>query len=114
VGKSAGRGIRRYLVSTLDSASRQRYVDRLKADLRNNNKGFYMDRTNSQATLSPCVRLFIELLLKEVGEVNSSECANSVSCRARRHGGTELDRSGMMLVGRRANSVLVVRHSVSR
>jgi hypothetical protein len=33
-----------------------------------------MDRTNSQmANLSACVRLFIELLLKEVEELNSSE-----------------------------------------
>ncbi len=43
-----------------------------------------MHRTNSPAKLSPCVRLFIELLLKEVGEVNSSECSPSVSCRTRR------------------------------
>jgi hypothetical protein len=40
--------------------------------------------TNSPAKLSPCVRLFVELLLKEVGEVNSSECSPSVSCRTRR------------------------------
>ena len=84
VGKSAGRGIRRYFVSTSDPASRQRFVDRLKADLRNDDKGLYMRRTNSRARLSPCVRLFIELLLKEVGEVNSSECFPSVSCRTRR------------------------------
>jgi hypothetical protein len=38
-----------------------------------------MDRTNSRiANLSPCIRLFIELLLKEVDELNSSECAVSV------------------------------------
>jgi hypothetical protein len=43
-----------------------------------------MHGTNSQANLSPCVRLFIELLFKEVGEVDSSECSPSVSCRTRR------------------------------
>jgi len=43
-----------------------------------------MHRTNSLAKLSPCVQLFVELLLKEVGEVNSSECSSSVSCRTRR------------------------------
>jgi len=73
-----------------------------------------MDGTDSQANLSPCVRLFIDLLFKEVGEVKSSECANSVSCRASRHEGRSLDRSGIMLAGCGASDVLLVRHSVSR
>jgi hypothetical protein len=39
-----------------------------------------MDRTNSRiANLSPCVRLFIDLLSDEFVEVNSSESAVSVS-----------------------------------
>ena len=42
-----------------------------------------MDRTNSH-DCSPCVRLFIELLFKEVGGVNSSEFSSSVLRRARR------------------------------
>jgi hypothetical protein len=43
-----------------------------------------MDRINSEAKLSPCVRLFIELMLKEIGEANSSEWSFSVSRRTTR------------------------------
>jgi hypothetical protein len=42
-----------------------------------------MDRTNSH-DCSPCVRLFIELLFKEVGGMNSREFSSSVLCRVRR------------------------------
>ena len=72
VGKAEGHGIRRYFVLMSDSTS-------TKSIPTKNNKGFYMDRTDFYANLRPCVRLFIELLSNEFGEVNSSENAVSVS-----------------------------------
>ena len=68
-----------------------------------------MHTTNSPAKLSPCVRLFIELLLREVSEVNSSECSPSVSYRPRRDDialtvRKAFDTPGPVLIGVHVNS----------
>ena len=65
-----------------------------------------MHGTNSQANLSPCIRLFIELLFKEVGEVDSSECSPSASCRTRRDDIAPTVRKGL----RYTRSVLIGVH----